>query len=69
MKWGAPTGVAMQPGDELVVRESNERVRLVAVLDSAGTLLIEDAAGATWSLPPDEVMTLHERHGCACCAS
>jgi hypothetical protein len=59
----------MRPGDELVLRESNERVVLVAVLtDAAGALLVATAGEAPFEVRRDDVMTLRERHAsCGCC--
>lgn len=59
-----------RPGDELILRATEERVRVVAVLDAAGTLLVEPTldAEAPFQVGRDEVMTLRERHsGCGCC--
>lgn len=58
----------MEPGDELVMRITNERVLFVARLDSAGTLLVVPPGGEPFQVAADEVMTLAERHaGCGCC--
>lgn len=63
-----------QVGDELVLRATEERVRVLAVLDAAGTLLVEteaeeEGSGAeAFQVARDEVMTPAERHrGCGCC--
>lgn len=64
-----PIGVTMRPGDELVLRETNERVQLLAVVNgAAGTLLVEDADGEAFEVARDDVQTLAERHSsCGCC--
>jgi hypothetical protein len=60
-----------EPGDTLFLRESGEPVRVLAVLDGAGTLLVAvDAAGAeeAFQVGPDDVESALDRHrGCGCC--
>ena len=58
----------MRFGDELVIRESNERVILLGVLDLAGTLLVGRPGEDPFQVQESEVMTLREVHGgCGCC--
>ncbi|HEX2022091.1 MAG TPA: hypothetical protein VHH36_05215 [Candidatus Thermoplasmatota archaeon] len=60
----------MRPGDEVILRDSGERLTLVAPKDAGGTLLVEDAAGDRFEVDRTEVMTLAERHGgCGCCGA
>lgn len=64
--------VPPEPGDDLILRATEERVRVLAVLDAAGTLLVQahadGDADAPFQVSRDEVMTLRERHGgCGCC--
>lgn len=55
-----------EAGDELVLRATEERVRVVAVLDSAGTLLVR-AGEESFQVAPDEVEPSWARHaGCGC---
>jgi hypothetical protein len=54
-------------GDELIFRATEERVRIVAVLDAAGTLLVRSDE-AEFQAARDEVEWPWERHAsCACC--
>jgi hypothetical protein len=59
------------PGDTLFLRESGEPVRVLAVLDGAGTLLVrvEVLDGEEpFQVGPDDVETALDRHrGCGCC--
>lgn len=57
------------PGDEIVLRISEERVRVVAVVDAAGTLLVSlPGSDAPFQVAADEWETLWARHaGCGCC--
>lgn len=58
----------MRPGDELILRASEERVRVIAVLDAAGTLLVAVEGEAPFQVARDDVMTPAERHrACGCC--
>ena len=58
----------MDPGDELVLRATEERVRVVAVLDAAGTLLVQPADGEPFEVARDDVERPWAKHqGCACC--
>lgn len=58
----------MEPGDEVVLRATEERVRIVAVLDAAGTLLLQPAEGEPFQAQRDEVEPPWAKHaGCACC--
>lgn len=53
-------------GDELVLRATEERVRVVAVLDAAGTLLVRSGDEA-FQVARDEVEAPWARHaGCGC---
>lgn len=55
------------PGDEMVLRATEERVRVVAVLDAAGTLLVR-AEDAEFQAARDELEWPWSKHaGCACC--
>lgn len=57
----------MQPGDEVVIRATEERARVVAVLDAAGTLLL-NVEGSEFQAARDEVEFPWEKHAsCACC--
>lgn len=60
-----------EPGDTLFLRESGEPVRVLAVLDGAGTLLVAvDAAPGEepFQVGPDDVESALDRHrGCGCC--
>lgn len=58
----------MEAGDEVILRATEERVRVLAVLDAAGTLLLQPAEGDAFQAMPDEVEWPWARHaGCACC--
>lgn len=54
-------------GDELIVRETNERVVLLGRIDMGGTLLVGKPGEDPWQIHEDDIVTLKERHGCACC--
>lgn len=55
-------------GDELFLRESGEPVRVLAVLDAAGTLLVQVDGEEPFQVGGDEVQTAYDKHrGCACC--
>lgn len=57
----------MDAGDEAILRATEERVRVVAVLDASGTCLVE-SGDATFEATREELATLWERHaGCGCC--
>lgn len=57
------------PGDELILRTSEERVRVVAVLDGAGTLLVR-AGEDEFEASRDELEWPWRKHaGCSCCGS
>lgn len=57
----------MQPGESVVLRESNEPALVVAVLDASGTLLLR-VGDETFESSPDEWMTPAEKLvGCSCC--
>ena len=59
----------MDPGDEIIVRATGERVRVVAVLDTAGTLLVEAAEGERFETSRDDVERPWAKHaGCGCCS-
>lgn len=58
----------MQPGAEVVLRASEERARVVAVVDAAGTLLVAIDGEAPFQVGADEWETTWARHaGCGCC--
>ena len=59
----------MEPGAELILRATEERVRVVAVLDAAGTLLVRPLEGGSeFQAARDEVEWPWARHAsCACC--
>lgn len=58
---------SMEPGDEIVIRATGEHVRVVAILDGAGTLLVR-ADGDEFQTARDEVEFPWEKHAsCACC--
>ena len=61
------SSACMHFGDELVVRDTEERVFLITRLDVGGTLLVGRPGAEPFQVHEDEVMTLKERHGCACC--
>ena len=55
-------------GDTLYLRESGEPVRVVAVLDAAGTLLVAVDGEEPFQVGADDVEGALERHrGCGCC--
>ena len=57
----------MEPGDTIVVRATGEHVRVVAVLDAAGTLLVRHD-DEEFQASRDEVEWPWEKHAsCACC--
>lgn len=57
----------MEVGDALRLRATEEHVRLVAVLDASGTLLVATET-EEFQVAPDEVEPLWARHAsCACC--
>lgn len=57
----------MKPGDTVVLRASEEHVRIVAVLDASGTLLVR-AEDAEFQASRDEVSWPWEKHAsCMCC--
>lgn len=57
-----------EPGDEVVLRPSEERARVVAVLDAAGTLLVALDGGAPFQVAREEWETPWARHAsCGCC--
>ena len=59
----------MEPGDEVVLRATEERVRIVAILDAAGTLLLQPSEGDPFQAERDEVEPTWAKHaGCACCS-
>lgn len=58
----------MEPGDELILRATEERVRVVAVLDAAGTLLLQPREGDPFEAQRDDVERPWAKHaGCGCC--
>lgn len=62
-----PSSPRMHFGDELVVRATEERVFLITRVDIGGTLLVGRPGEEPFQVHEDDVMTLKERHGCACC--
>lgn len=57
-----------EPGDEVVVRASEERARVIAVLDAAGTILVATADDAPFQLAEGEWEAPWARHAsCGCC--
>jgi hypothetical protein len=64
---GARVG-AVQTGDEMVLRATEERVRVVAVLDASGTLLVRSDADE-FQVERDDLAQVWEKHaGCGCCS-
>lgn len=58
----------MQPGSELILRATGERVRVLAVLDASGTLLVAAGDEPPFQASRDEVEWPFARHaGCGCC--
>lgn len=58
----------MEAGDEVILRATEERVRVLAVLDVAGTLLLQPPEGEPFQAARDDVEWPWARHaGCACC--
>lgn len=58
----------MRPGEPAILRESNEPVLVLAVLDAAGTLLVRCGA-EEFQVARGDVMSLRERHAdCGCCS-
>lgn len=58
----------MEPGATMVLRESGEPVKVLAVLDAAGTLLVALPGEEPFQVSADEVATPWEKHeGCGCC--
>lgn len=58
----------MTPGDEMVLRATGERVRIVAVLDASGTALVATLDDERFQAAADELEAPWERHaGCGCC--
>lgn len=59
----------MKFGDELILRETNERVVLLGIInDEAGILLVATPGEEPYEVHEDDIMTLGERHsGCGCC--
>lgn len=59
----------MEPGDTVVVRATEEHARVIAVLDAAGTLLIQVEGSEPFQAQRDEVEPPWARHaGCSCCS-
>ena len=55
-------------GDTLFLRQSGEPVRVLAVLDAAGTLLVAVEGEEPFQVGADEVHTaLDKARGCGCC--
>lgn len=58
----------MKAGETVVLRETEEHVVVLAVVDAAGSLLVQPREGAPFQVAPDDVEPLWARHaGCACC--
>jgi hypothetical protein len=57
---------AMRVGEQAWLRESDEPVVVVAVLDAAGTLLVRAPEGE-FQAARDELMSAREKHSCGCC--
>lgn len=57
-----------KPGDVLTLRETNEPVEIVAVLDAAGTLLVRAAGEEPFQVERAQLESPREKHGgCGCC--
>ena len=57
-----------ETGETLFLRESGEPVRVLAVLDAAGTLLVAVEGEEPFQVSRDEVQTALEKHrACGCC--
>ena len=57
-----------EPGDEVVLRASEEHARVLAVLDAAGTLLVAVEGDAPFQVGADEWEAPWAKHAsCACC--
>lgn len=57
----------MQPGDDVVFRVTGEHVRVIAVLDAAGTLLVANDE-VEFQAARDELEWPWEKNaGCGCC--
>lgn len=60
--------VTPEPGDEVVLRASDERARVLAVLDAAGTLLVAIEEEPPFQVAADEWERPWARHAsCGCC--
>lgn len=58
----------MDAGDEVVVRATGERAVVVAVVDAAGTLLLQVAGEEPFQVERDDVEWPWSKHrSCACC--
>ncbi|MFA5862014.1 MAG: hypothetical protein WDA16_10010 [Candidatus Thermoplasmatota archaeon] len=58
----------MRPGDIVRLRESNEPVEVIAIVDAAGTLLVAAQGEEPFQVTRDDVATVAEQHGgCGCC--
>lgn len=50
------------------LRESEESVVVVEILDAAGTLLVRTRLDSEeFQVSRDEIMTAREKHSCGCC--
>gem|GEM_PF-5604653 len=58
----------MHAGQTLRLRETEEPVTLVAVLDAGGSLLLVRGEAEEFQVHRDDVMTDRDRHSCGCCA-
>lgn len=57
----------MRPGETVVLRATEEHVRVVAVIDASGTLLVE-LDDARFEVARDDLAHTWERHAdCGCC--
>jgi len=62
-----PSRGLVMPGDELFLRTTGERVRVVAVLDAAGTAIVRSEA-EEFQATREELEWPWERHAsCVCC--
>lgn len=53
----------VRPGDLLILRESNEPVTVLAIVDAAGTLIVR-GSDSEFQVARDDVLRPHERHAC-----
>ena len=58
----------MDRGDTVVLRATDEHVRILAIVDAAGTLLVAHDGEEPFQAQRDEVEPTWAKHkGCGCC--